>query len=134
MDSIICQVWNMIMCLLMSLCLFVCMCKIIYLKFCRISHGVAKNWTRLSDWTDWILHFKKSSHYTDTPLQWPRNLSYSASKLGMCMLSHAQLFVTSWTIGCQAPLSMRFSWQEYWRVLPLPSPIQHLKSILIQLF
>ena len=38
------------------------------------------------------------------------------------MLSHVQLFVTLWTIACQAPLSMGFSRQEYWSRLPFPSP------------
>ena len=28
---------------------------------------------------------------------------------------------TPWTVACQAPLSMGFSRQEYWNVLPLPS-------------
>ena len=37
-------------------------------------------------------------------------------------LSRVQLFATSWTVVCQAPLSMRFSRQEYWSGLPLPSP------------
>ena len=35
-------------------------------------------------------------------------------------LSHFQLIVTSCTIACQAPLSMGFSRQEYWSVLPSP--------------
>ena len=42
-----------------------------------------------------------------------------------CMLSHfscAQLFVTPWTVAHQAPLSMRFSRQEYWSELPCPLP------------
>ena len=30
--------------------------------------------------------------------------------------------VTSWTVACQAPLSMGLSRQEYWSGLPLPSP------------
>ena len=30
--------------------------------------------------------------------------------------------VTPWTVACQAPLSMGFSRQEYWSVLPFPSP------------
>ena len=30
--------------------------------------------------------------------------------------------VTSWTVACQAPLSMGFSRQEYWSGLPFPSP------------
>ena len=38
------------------------------------------------------------------------------------MLSHVQLFVTLWTIGHQAPLSMGFSRQEYWSGLPFPPP------------
>ena len=31
-------------------------------------------------------------------------------------------FVTLWTVARQAPLSMRFSRQEYCSVLPFPSP------------
>ena len=38
------------------------------------------------------------------------------------LLSHAWLFETLKTIACQAPLSMGFSRQEYWRGWPLPSP------------
>ena len=30
--------------------------------------------------------------------------------------------VTSWTVACQAPLSLGFSRQEYWSGLPFPSP------------
>ena len=30
------------------------------------------------------------------------------------------LFVTPWTVACQAHLSMGFSWQEYWSGLPFP--------------
>ena len=37
-------------------------------------------------------------------------------------LSHVQLFVTLWTVVCQAPLSMGFPRQEYWIGLPFPSP------------
>ena len=31
-------------------------------------------------------------------------------------------FVTPWSVACQAPLSMGFSWQGYWSALPFPSP------------
>ena len=31
-------------------------------------------------------------------------------------------FATPWTVACQAPLSMEFSRQEYWRGLPFPTP------------
>ena len=37
-------------------------------------------------------------------------------------LSRAGLFATLWSIAHQAPLSMRFSRQEYWNGLPFPSP------------
>ena len=29
---------------------------------------------------------------------------------------------TPWTVALQAPLSMKFPRQEYWSVLPFPSP------------
>ena len=29
--------------------------------------------------------------------------------------------MTPWTVACQAPLSMRFYWQEYWSGLPFPT-------------
>ena len=53
------------------------------------------------------------------------SLAVSTSCMGSCMLSHychVQLFVTLWTIACQAPLSMGFSRQEYWSGLPCPPP------------
>ena len=34
--------------------------------------------------------------------------------------SCVQLFVSLWTIACQAPLSMGFFRQEYWSGLPCP--------------
>ena len=37
-------------------------------------------------------------------------------------LSYVQLFVTTWTVACQAPLCMEFSRQEYWCRLPYPPP------------
>ena len=35
-------------------------------------------------------------------------------------LSHVQLFVTSWTVACEAPLSMTYFQREYWTGLPFP--------------
>ena len=40
----------------------------------------------------------------------------------VCVLSHSVMSVTPWTIAHQAPLSMGFSRQEYWRGLPFPPP------------
>ena len=37
-----------------------------------------------------------------------------------CRFSCVRLFVTPWTVACQAPMSMGFSKQEYWSGLPCP--------------
>ena len=39
-----------------------------------------------------------------------------------CSLVVSDSFVTPWTVGHQAPLSMGFSKKEYWTGLPFPSP------------
>ena len=36
--------------------------------------------------------------------------------------SHVRLFATSWTVACQASLSVEMSRQEYWSGLPFPTP------------
>ena len=42
---------------------------------------------------------------------------------GVCyLLSHVQLFITSWTVAHQAPPSMGFPRQEYWSGYLFPSP------------
>ena len=38
------------------------------------------------------------------------------------MLSWVRLFTTPWAVNCQAPLSVRFSRQEYCSGLPFLSP------------
>ena len=40
----------------------------------------------------------------------------------LSLFSHVFFYVTLWTIACQAPLSMRFSREEYWNALPCPPP------------
>ena len=43
----------------------------------------------------------------------------------VCVLScfsHVPLLVTPWVVACQSPLSMGFSWQNYWNGFPCPSP------------
>ena len=45
--------------------------------------------------------------------------------LALCMLSQYSPvwpFATLWTVDCQAPLSMKFSRQEYWSKLPCTPP------------
>ena len=39
-----------------------------------------------------------------------------------------RLFLTLWTVVCQAPLSMGFSGQEYWSALPFSTPEDLLNS------
>ena len=45
-------------------------------------------------------------------------------KVKVKLLSRAWLLVTPWTAAYLAASSMRFSRQEYWSRLPLPSPIK----------
>jgi len=47
----------------------------------------------------------------------PKNL-----KMKVKSLSRFRVFVTPWTVACQPLPSMIFSRQEYWSVLPFPSP------------
>ena len=42
-------------------------------------------------------------------------------KVKVKSLSRVRLFVTPWTVACQAPPPMRFSRQDYWSGLPFPS-------------
>ena len=40
----------------------------------------------------------------------------------MRVLSGVRFFATPWTVAHQAPLSVKFSRQEYWSGLPFPPP------------
>ena len=40
----------------------------------------------------------------------------------LCRFTGVRLFANLWAVACQAPLSMGFSSQEYWSVLPCPPP------------
>ena len=70
----------------------------------------------------------------DSPRIFPLSLTFCHLKiicLGVVFLefilctltcfSCVQLFVTLWTVACQALLSMEFSRQEYWSLLPFAS-------------
>ena len=48
-------------------------------------------------------------------------------------LSRVRLFETLWTAAYQAPLSTRFSRQEYWSGLPLPSPHKAEADVFLEL-
>ena len=55
---------------------------------------------------------------------WLQNIKFYLTlvKVKVKSLSRVRLFATLWTLAHQAPLSMRFSRQEYWSGLPFPSP------------
>ena len=49
-------------------------------------------------------------------------LVYKECTSTLSHFSPIRLFVSLWTIACQAPLTMGFSRQELWSGLPCPSP------------
>ena len=51
-------------------------------------------------------------------------------KVKVKSLIHVRLLTTPWTAAYQAPPSMGFSRQEYWRGVPLPSPITLTRSFI----
>ena len=46
----------------------------------------------------------------------------SRDSLPCAVLSRVQDFVTLWAVANQAPLSVKFSKQEYWSQVPFPNP------------
>ena len=54
-------------------------------------------------------------------LSLPRHHCLCADAVPACAPGCVWLFVTQWTVACQAPLSMGFSRQDYWSRLPFPS-------------
>ena len=50
------------------------------------------------------------------------DFSEGTCRVSQHVFSCVRLFVTTWTVAHQAPLSMGFSWQEYWSGLPFPPP------------
>ena len=67
---------------------------------------------------------QKESRLSEQPVHCngQRARSLQLEKLKVKSLSCVQLFATPWTVAYQAPQSMEFSRQEYWRGLPFPSP------------
>ena len=68
---------------------------------------------------------RELSYIVDRSVNW---YSYYGKQCVLNLFSHVQFFKTLWTVAHQAPLSMRFSRQEFWSGLPcLPSrdlPVQ----------
>ena len=79
---------------------------------------------------------RNGSHVTASPTVCHTHISHSLGngpEYGTHTLTHTacvraiQLFVTPWTVVCQAPLSMGFFGQEYWSGVPC-SPAGNLPS------
>ena len=73
--------------------------------------------------------FSRQEYWSGLPLPSPitstilfKRLMLKISKWVLHIGSSRQTLWTSWTVPHQAPLSMGFPKQEYWRRLPLPSP------------
>ena len=58
----------------------------------------------------------------DTRDTFESNCFMKCQLLLLSCFSRVQLFAIPWTVAHQAPLSMGFSWQEYWRGLPFIPP------------
>ena len=111
-----------------------------------VVQGVAKSQTWLSDWTElnWTTEWEYPSPFLEEIDALPRlhsqkqgagskydvfysslcafSLSWGIGESPACKWSEVKLFVTQWTVACQAPLSMGLSRQEYWSGLSFPSP------------
>ena len=122
-------------------------------------HGVAKSWTRLSDWTE--LNWTDAYHAAAKSLQscptlcdpiddsqpgspvpgipQARTLEWVAISFSNAwkwkvkgkFLSPIRLLASPWTAAYQAPPSMGFSRQEYWSAVPLNTIICVYEYILI---
>ena len=80
-------------------------------------HGVAKSWTRLSDFT---FTFSLSSFFLELFFHWSPVAYWAPTDLGSSSFS-----VLSF---CLFILIMGFSRQAYWSGLPFPSPEDHVLS------
>ena len=81
-------------------------------------YGVAQSRTqlkRLSSSSSKVLQRQYSALFKSTELR------DRCVRVLICF-SCVRLFVTLWTVACQAPLSMGFSKQEYWSELPCSPP------------
>ena len=65
-------------------------------------------------------HLMRSTGLPCTPQPMQSCPSSLASSLCVCVLRRIWLFATPWTGVRQTPLSVKFSWQEYWSGLPCP--------------
>ena len=80
----------------------------------------------------WILHGKQSCRgwafwlerrkRKKSQKQLESQGNWVSIDMHVCSLSQVWLFVTQWTVACQAPLPMGFPRHEHWSGLPCPLP------------
>ena len=66
--------------------------------------------------------WRKAGHRGGCKLEVRIRASRSGQKVKVKSFRCVRLFLTPWTVACQAPPSMGSSRQEYWSELPFPSP------------
>ena len=77
--------------------------------------------------------FSRQEYWSGLPCPPPGDLPNTGIEAtSLTSLSRVRLFVTSWTVAYQAPLSTGFSRQEYWSGVPLPSLIKAARTTEIQ--
>ena len=79
------------------------------------AHGLAKSQTRLRGWT---------TAWTAKLIGSQRDKYILPCSMPVCAqsFSHVWFFVNTWTLACQAPLSMEIPRQEYLSGVPFPPP------------
>ena len=82
----------------------------------RILEWVAMSYSR------YMLRYPVNISSIFLQYQWSHGFYDNKRKKESEVLSCVRLFVTTWTVAHQAPLSVEFSRQEYWSGLPFSSP------------
>ena len=85
-------------------------------------------WLRTTDF------FKKNLAFFFLLLSCVNSLYILDACFVLSCFSHVRLFATLWIVTHQAPLSMGFSRQEHWSLLPRPPPGENEKFCLSQLW
>ena len=93
----------------------------------RLVHGsnMSQNINSVQVCSSFILQLSKWHLFITTLSKGAGIWWATANGACVCVLSHfgcVWLFVIPRTVAHKAPLSMGFSWQEYWSGLPFPSP------------
>ena len=81
--------------------------------------GSSGGLTSLINWAGWTM---ACGTVVSAHTHRPQVVTGATPSPCVCVLSHAWLFASPWTVAWQAPLSMGCPRQEYWSGLPRPSP------------